>query len=54
MGQKIAAIGVAAMLQRINAISNPRGYLRCLSAKAAAGAFSPGPMILALMNGSRS
>lgn len=50
MGPETAAMAVAAMLQRIGAISNPGGYLRALSGKAAAGAFSAGPMIMALLN----
>ncbi len=50
MGPSVAAVVVAAMLQRIDAIRNPGGYLRALSAKAAEGAFSPGPMIMALLN----
>jgi replication initiation protein RepC len=45
---------VAAMLQRISAISNPGGYLRSLTNKAATGAFSPGPMVMALLNGGKS
>ena len=51
MGAEVAAVAVAAMLQRIGSISNPGGYLRALSAKAAAGGFSVGPMIMALLNG---
>jgi replication initiation protein RepC len=50
MGPETAAIAIAAMLQRISAISNPGGYLRALSGKAASGAFSVGPMIMALLN----
>jgi replication initiation protein RepC len=50
MGPAVAAVVVAAMLQRMDAIRNPGGYLRALSAKAAAGSFSPGPMIMALLN----
>lgn len=50
MGRETAAIAVAAMLQRIGRIRNPGGYLRALSARAAAGGFSPGPMIMALLN----
>lgn len=50
MGPETAAMAVAAMLQRIGAISNPGGYLRALSGKAASGAFSAGPMIMALLN----
>lgn len=54
MGPETAAIVVAAMLQRIATISNPGGYLRALSAKAAIGEFSVGPMIMALLNGAKS
>ena len=50
MGAETAAVAVAAMLQRVGAISNPGGYLRALSGKAAAGAFSVGPMVMALLN----
>ncbi len=54
MGAETAATVVAAMLQRIGGITNPGGYLRALSAKAALGGFSAGPMIMALLNGSKS
>ncbi len=50
MGPPAAAVVVAAMLQRVEAIRNPGGYLRALTAKARDGAFSPGPMIMALLN----
>jgi replication initiation protein RepC len=50
MGPETAAVAVVAMLQRIGTISNPGGYLRALSGKAAAGGFSVGPMIMALLN----
>lgn len=50
MGPETAAITVAAMLQRVGTISNPGGYLRALSGKAAGGGFSGGPMIMALLN----
>ncbi|MDO9527514.1 MAG: plasmid replication protein RepC [Gemmobacter sp.] len=49
MGAETAAITVAAMLQRFDRIANPGGYLRALSAKAAVGGFSPGPMVMALL-----
>ena len=49
MGAEVAAITVAAMLQRFDRIANPGGYLRALSAKAATGRFSPGPMVMALL-----
>lgn len=49
MGPEEAAVVLAAMLQRFDAIRSPGGYLRRLSAKAAQGAFSSGPMVMALM-----
>ncbi len=49
MGPEVAAITLAAILQRIGEIKSPGGYLRALTRKAEAGAFSPGPMILALL-----
>lgn len=49
MGATNAAITVLAMLQRTEEIRNPGGYLRALSGKAADGGFSPGPMVMALM-----
>lgn len=52
MGPEVAAITVAAILQRVSEISAPGGYLRALSRKAADGTFSPGPMVMALLNGS--
>lgn len=50
MGPETAAVAVAAMLQRMGSISNPGGYLRALIGKAACGASSAGPMIMALLN----
>ena len=50
MGHGTAAIVVAAMLQRFASIQSPGGYLRALTAKAAEGAFSPGPMVMSLLN----
>ena len=50
MGPETAAVVVAAMLQRISSIANPGGYLRALTDKAAQGAFSAGPMVMALLN----
>jgi len=50
MGPEVAAITVAAILQRVSEINVPGGYLRALSRKAADGAFSPGPMVMALLN----
>ena len=50
MGPEVAAITLAGILQRADDIRSPGGYLRALTDKAAVGAFSPGPMIMALMN----
>ena len=50
MGKGNAAVVLAAMLERISEINNPGGYLRALTNKAEAGAFSPGPMVMALLN----
>ena len=49
MGPEQASIVVAAMLERFADIRSPGGYLRALTAKAAAGEFSCGPMIMALI-----
>ena len=49
MGPPEAAVVIAAMLERIKEIHSPGGYLRTLTAKAADGKFSSGPMIMALM-----
>ncbi|WP_183077555.1 plasmid replication protein RepC [Paenirhodobacter hankyongi] len=49
MGDGAAAVTLACMLQRASEIRSPGGYLRSLSAKAAAGGFSPGPMVMALL-----
>ncbi len=49
MGPEVAAITLVAILQRIGEIKSPGGYLRALTRKAETGAFSPGPMILALL-----
>lgn len=53
MGPEQASIVVAAMLERFADIRSPGGYLRALTAKAAAGEFSCGPMVMALV-GKRS
>lgn len=50
MGPEQASIVVAAMLERIADIRSPGGYLRALTSKAAAGEFSCGPMVMALMS----
>lgn len=49
MGREVAATTLACMLQRVDAIARPGGYLRTLSRKAANGEFSPGPMVMALL-----
>lgn len=49
MGPEVAAIAVACILQSFDRIGSPGGYLRALSRKAQAGAFSPGPMVMALL-----
>jgi replication initiation protein RepC len=54
MGSEVAAICVAAILQRVNDIRSPGGYLRALSRKAETGVFSPGPMIMSLISASNS
>ena len=54
MGPEQASIVVAAMLERFSEIRSPGGYLRTLSSKAAAGEFSCGPMIMALIGKRRA
>lgn len=49
MGPAVAAITVAGILQRIDEIQSPGGYLRALTRKAEERGFSPGPMIMALL-----
>jgi replication initiation protein RepC len=49
MGEAQAAMVVAAILQRAEAINSAGGYLRGLTEKARAGQFSPGPMLMALI-----
>lgn len=49
MGPEQASIVVAAMLERFTDIRSPGGYLRALTAKAAVGKFSCGPMVMALI-----
>ncbi|WP_170329143.1 plasmid replication protein RepC [Ruegeria arenilitoris] len=51
MGAEVAAVTVACILQRFSDINSPGGYLRTLAGKAAVGEFSPGPMVMALLNG---
>lgn len=50
MGPEQASIVVAAMLERFADIRSPGGYLRALTSKAAAGEFSCGPMVMALIS----
>ncbi|MCV9938243.1 plasmid replication protein RepC [Boseaceae bacterium BT-24-1] len=52
MGESEAAVVLAAILQRGEAISSAGGYLRGLTRRAEAGEFSLGPMLMALI-GSR-
>jgi replication initiation protein RepC len=49
LGLKDAAIVVAAINQRMPAITSPGGYLRSLTQKSREGRFSITPMILALI-----
>lgn len=49
MGREVAAMTVAAILQRISEIKSPGGYLRALTRKAETGGFSAGPMVMALL-----
>jgi replication initiation protein RepC len=49
MGPEQASIVVVAMLERFADIKSPGGYLRALTSKAAAGEFSCGPMVMALL-----
>ena len=53
MGETEAAIVVAAILQRSEAISSAGGYLRGLTRKAEANEFSIGPMLMALIGSRR-
>lgn len=50
LGSCNAAIVTACILQRSDHIASPGAYLRSLTRKAAAGSFSPGPMVMALLN----
>ncbi|VDC33664.1 plasmid replication protein RepC [Pseudogemmobacter humi] len=49
MTPAVAAITVTCILQSFERIAKPGGYLRALSRKASEGAFSPGPMVMALL-----
>nr|WP_252393886.1 plasmid replication protein RepC [Candidatus Rhodoblastus alkanivorans] len=51
MGAGDAAVIIAAILQKGEAIGSPGGYLRALSAKARAKEFSIGPVLMALLRG---
>ncbi|SFK59040.1 plasmid replication protein RepC [Methylocapsa palsarum] len=50
LGPEDAAVILAAILQRSSSINSPGGYLRNLTEKARAGAFSLGPVLMALIN----
>jgi replication initiation protein RepC len=50
MGPEQASIVLVAMLERFADIRSPGGYLRALTSKAAAGEFSCGPMVMALIS----
>jgi replication initiation protein RepC len=49
LGEEDAAIVVAAILQRAEAIKSPGGYLRNLTERARAGEFSIGPLLMSLL-----
>ncbi|MGR3622424.1 plasmid replication protein RepC [Pseudophaeobacter sp.] len=49
MGPEEAAVVLVALLERFSEIKSPGGYMRSLSKKAVNGAFSSGPMIMALI-----
>ena len=49
MGQEIAAIVIACILQRAQHINSAGGYLRVLTEKATSGKFSVGPMLMAAL-----
>lgn len=49
LGDEDAAVVVAAILQRGEAIKSPGGYLRSLTEKARGGQFSLGPVLMALI-----
>ena len=53
LGPEEASIVLAAMLQRFDLLKSPGGYLRSLVRKAQDDAFSPGPMVMALLRGER-
>ncbi|MEP4198295.1 MAG: plasmid replication protein RepC [Aliishimia sp.] len=49
MGSATAAITVVGILQRVDEIKSPGGYLRALTRQASEHTFSPGPMVMALL-----
>lgn len=49
MGQEVAAIVIACILQRAQHINSAGGYLRVLTEKAREGQFSVGPMLMAAL-----
>lgn len=51
LGEQDASIVIAAILQRGEEIKSAGGYLRVLTAKARAGEFSVGPVLMALLRG---
>ncbi|PZM16502.1 plasmid replication protein RepC [Rhizobium tubonense] len=51
MGPENASTVIACILERVDQISSPGGYLRDLTRKAESGAFSLGPMLMALLRG---
>ena len=51
LGEHDASIVIAAILQRGEEIKSAGGYLRVLTAKARAGEFSLGPVLMALLRG---
>lgn len=50
MGPETAAVVVACILERANFISTPGAYLRDLTQRMERGEFTPGPMVMALLN----
>ncbi|WP_036261698.1 plasmid replication protein RepC [Methylocapsa aurea] len=53
LGPEDAAVAVAAIVQRSDAIKSAGGYLRSLTEKARAGSFSLGPVLMALIRTKR-
>ncbi|MHC0054666.1 plasmid replication protein RepC [Actibacterium sp. D379-3] len=50
MGAENASITLACILQKVSEIRSPGGYFRTLIEQAEAGRFTPGPMVMALLN----